>query len=892
MKRVTKVLAVLLVLVLAMGAIPVQAAAAPARKKASKVLYLGGCTGTKADGTKAKFYESVKASKLLKNYSSKTMDIKLESSNTDVCKVSNSNGTITAVGRGKAKITISVRSKANEKLLHADPIVVTITVKKNADPDFSITGIKDGGEYKVGDSLTVVMTRKNDDDYRSLTCAEKGVTITKKNDVGSKYVVKFKEAGEYNFTATTFQSNTYKGATQKKTFKVTVKGAAPTPTVTPTPTTAPTDKPTPTPVASDVKVKQTALDTIELTGVANAADLKAKDLKIYYTVGDFSIDKTGISSVTADGDTLKVQMLSNFDGNTEYYVTYTGFTGDPLKFKAATAATKDIAAIKVTKQRVLINKNEDIGLRYYNADGVDITSAVATTVIPAMTVIEGGISDFYVVSGNQIYFLNADKTAVVEISVMTGTSNTGSPIYVTTRAAITSYQPQFKEFIYTVTTEDGVYMKTNETQVHSFSRDAVNPVIEGYFVYEDEAGNKTYKTLDEEMISGIGTTDPTILMDGVKSVAGGWGLIANKTGATVVLFYKGDKVFAQAPVTVLEERKPASVTATVSKASLNVNGAANDSLDIVAVVKDQYGNELKGQPLVITQTDNTKTTTATVPFSGFDSNGKLTVPGGTITMNSGVKTGIIIATVSCGNISSAPISFSVADYAEANIWTLASNPDSASIAMDNSIKQGDAAPSEVRLSIEGRNGAFSVRKEIMVFYPGKQPTAQIKASDLGVTPGTKTYIFTVQKDGSFMSAFPANVITNTSTELVFKSFDYQSRLEAGTYVITAYQLVPGTENSQIGSIGQRTIIVTNNQAPVQFRQVKDKSTAVTAVDVARDCFEFYIDGKKLDPTAVIDADVSFSGTGSKYVKSVKLSYNNTVYGDYVQNVSISGSVIN
>ena len=184
MKRVTKLLAAILALVLVIGSIPVSAASTPSLKKTSKILYLGGCKGKKANGTAAKFYESVKASKLLSGFKSSTMDIKLESSNEKVAKVSNSNGTITAVGRGTAKVMITVRNKSTEKTIFAKE--VKITVKKNADADFSITGIKDGGEYEVGKSLTVVLTRKADDDYRKLTVDKSGVSLTKKNDVGSK----------------------------------------------------------------------------------------------------------------------------------------------------------------------------------------------------------------------------------------------------------------------------------------------------------------------------------------------------------------------------------------------------------------------------------------------------------------------------------------------------------------------------------------------------------------------------------------------------------------------------------------------------------------------------------------------------------------------------------
>ena len=89
MKKAVKLLAAVLALVLVIGAIPVQAASTISFKKSSKILYLGGCIGKKANGKKAKYYSFLKVKNNLKGFNSKTMDIKLESEDTSVCTVSN-----------------------------------------------------------------------------------------------------------------------------------------------------------------------------------------------------------------------------------------------------------------------------------------------------------------------------------------------------------------------------------------------------------------------------------------------------------------------------------------------------------------------------------------------------------------------------------------------------------------------------------------------------------------------------------------------------------------------------------------------------------------------------------------------------------------------------------
>lgn len=879
MKRVTKLLAAILALVLVIGSIPVSAASTPSLKKSSKILYLGGCKGTKANGTKANFSESVKASKLLKGFKSKTMDIKLESSNEKVAKVSNTNGTITAVGRGTAKVMITVRNKSTEKTIFAK--AVKITVKKNADADFSITGIKDGDEFEVGKSVTVVLTRKSDDDYRKLTVDKSGVSLTKKNDVGSKYTVKFNEAGTYTFTAITYQSSTYAGATAKKTLTVTVKGAAPTPT----PTATPTATPTPTAAPSSYSVKQTALDTFVISGVANAADIKAKDIKIYTLLtNDIEINKSAyIKSVTANGTDVTVVMLSNLESDTVHYVQVGNSSAAPLSFKAVGGSEMDIAKVEVTNTKVLYNTMADLGLKFYNAEGVDITNNVKDKVLVEITNAEQNVYDAYA-SGTQVYFSLPNKVHYFNISVLKGYVN-GSPVYLKQdNIAIMSYEPQFDRIIYTVTNDDGVYMKATDTLSNSFTIDNTGAVLEVLFVYKDAVtGKETYKTIAEEGIEKVDTNNGKVMFIGSAASTGGYKLIPNNTGVCTVVLYKNGRDYAVAEVEIKAAKKVSTITATVNKTFLNVNPAASDSIEITAVVKDQYGDVMKDQPITISQVDTTLAN-GVVSFGAF-ADGKLIVPGASVAF---AKEGVITAKVSCGT-ESCNVMFQIADKTEATAWRL-SNPEISVYAMDTAIKEGDVKPQVTTISVQGVNGNYTVKKEFLKFR-GSAVTAQLKASDFGLAEGTKVYVYTIQKDGQYLTALP-DLVTDDSQEVKFQAYEYQKKLAAGQYTFTAYSLVLGANNSQIAIVGQKSIVVSNSQPAVSYKFVKDKTTETAPIAIATDCYEFYIDGKKLPAPAIIDADVAINGDGtSKLVKSVTITFNNTVYGDFQQKVTLAGADI-
>ena len=874
MKKVTKVLALVLALVLVIGAIPVQAADKISFKKSSKILYLGGCIGKKANGKKAKYYSFLKVKNNLKGFDSKTMDVKLEADDESIVTVSNKTAKITAKKRGTTEVTVTVRNKKTEQTLFAKNL--EITVKKNSDKNFEVSGIADGKEYKVSDKITVKMPRTNDDDYRRLTCSSSDVKLDKTGSYGSEYTVTFKKAGTYTIKAETYQTSTYKGTIQSKSFTVTVKGEdKPEPTATPTP------------VASKLTAKQTALDTVEITGFANPADIKAADLEIYYEIADTKIDWTLIKEVKADGDKLIVTMYSDFTGDLEYKI---GKKGDkdiqPGSFKAITATEKDIASIGVTTNKVLVDELTKVEIKYYNKDKIDITKNVEGKVFPNITL----ISDTYdaYASGDQVCLLKANIAAKFEISVYIGQDDRGEAINRKGDFTVVSYQPQPQGFIYTVKEDNGTYLKDTDTLSTSFALNATNPVIEVLFKYVDATGKVAYRTIAEEGITKIEPADKTILFMGGQSPTGGYYLKPNKSGTTTLLFYKGDTLVPNvtAKVTVLGEAKASAVTATLSKTTLNVNAMLGDKLEIKVTVKDQYGNELKGQPITIEQTEQTKNSTGIANFGSFV-DGVLVVNGSDIVLNSGRTQGTISAIIKSGS-GQYPVSFNVANVDSATTAVLKSNPDQTSVTLKTGIKAGDVKPETFTISIQSVNGAYTVKNENMRLYT-KQVQNPIKSSDLGVADGTTVYLYTIRftgKDGQtkFISS-PSALITDGVTEVIFKAYDLQTKLDEGTYIIQAYKVVTGASNSTISAIGQKTINVVNDQPAVAYKQVKFTSTMLDGVDVVKECFEFYIDGKKLETLDIPAVEMNKADDGTKFVKKVTLRIHNDVYGDCDYNIS-------
>lgn len=867
MKKVTKVLALVLALVLVIGVVPVQAASSVSLKKSSKVLYLGGCIGKKANGKKASYYSFLKVKKFLKNFDSKTMDVKLESEDPSIASVSNKTAKITAKKRGTTEVIVTVRNKKTEQTLMSKSL--EIVVKKNSDKNFEVSGITDGKEYKVGDKITVKMPRTNDDDYRRLTCSSSDVKLDKTGSYGSEYTVTFKKAGTYTIKAETYQTSTYKGTIYSKSFNVTVKGEdKPEPTVTPTP------------VASKLTAKQTALDTVEITGFANPAEIKASDLEIYYEVFDAKIDWTLIKEVKAADDKLIITMITNFTGDTEFKVAKKGDKDAVASFKAISATEKDIASMSVTPNKVLVNTETEVEVKYFNKDKIDITSSVKDKVYPMINVLSDPL-DAYAI-GTSVCLLKANIAAKFEISVYIGQDGIGNPIYVKNEFVVVSEVSKPNGFKYTVKEDNGTYLKETDTLSTSFAINATNPVIEVLFEYIDPTtGKSSFNTLSQEGITKIEPADKTILFIGAQSPTGGYYLKPNKPGTTSLLFYKGDAVVPNvtAKVTVLGEAKASSVVATVSKQTLNVNPMLSDKLEIKVTVKDQYGKELKDQPITIEQTEQTKNNTGIASFGTFV-DGVLVVNGSNIVLNAGRTQGTIQAVIKSGS-GQYTVQFNVANIETANTAVLTSNPEQSSITLKTGIKAGDVKPETFSISIQSRNGAYTVKNENMVLYP-KQVANPIKNTDLGVADGATVYLYSIRytdknNQSKYLTTLPA-LATDGVTEVIFKAYDYQSKLEEGTYIIQAYKVVAGTANSNITPIGQKTINVVNDQPVIGYKQTKVTTTYSVDVDVVKDCFEFTVDGKKLEVLEVVAAEMNTAADGTKFVKSATIRINNDVYG--------------
>ena len=134
-------------------------------------------------------------------------------------------------------------------------------------------------------------------------------------------------------------------------------------------------------------------------------------------------------------------------------------------------------------------------------------------------------------------------------------------------------------------------------------------------------------------------------------------------------------------------------------------------------------------------------------------------------------------------------------------------------------------------------------------------------------------------------------MTNTGNELVITTYDAGKKLPEGTYVISFFKVVAGSADSEVSLLDEKVLTVTDNQPQVVVTQKKVTTTYKTAIEVVKDCFEFTLDGTKLESSAVVDADINTSAFGEISVQKIKIKFKNDVYGEYIQELTDLGADI-
>ena len=893
MKRFYKVLAVVLALILVVGVVPASAASSDlSLTKTKKTIFVDGCRGTTAAGKEAKYYSYAGIKKIVKNFDSKTMDIKLDSSDPSVVSTDDKKDRVNAVAPGKAAVTVNVFKKKSSELLFSKSIVVT--VKKNATAKtLLVNGIKDGDKFKVKDSVTVSLTRKSgsDTDLRRLTASGDGVTIS---EAGTrKFKVTFTKAGTYTLTAEAYMSEKYDGATAFKSFAVTVTDDTKE-------EEKKDDKKEEEKKAGKLEAVQIAADAFKLTGSSITSAYTKDSVKMYYLIANTRVDFHGeVKSVSVTDNTATVTMFSNLEQDQTYYVV---FGEEEASFKTikldANDPVKSIKSIVLKTHTATINESVDIEFVYYDATGVDITNIVKSLADSRveLTVTAGDTNGYVDTASRTINIYEKGKAVTIKYSLTTDYEPVNyTPITVSGTGNIVGVEkvlPVVSSSIWTLSNDgDANYLKKTDKTNDTICVGDSGYVLEVLYVYSDG----TVKTPKE--LGAVATSvNESVLMIGGTGASGGDLLIPNQTGETYIKYKVGDQELPGIRISVKPERKASSIVATVDKPKLNINVGVNDSIEIDAVVKDQYGTEMKNEPLYIVQKE-ASLKDVTVSFGSF-LNGKLIVMGSDCTIIGTSPVYNVVADVTNGNGLSRTVSFTVRDipFDSSKLTTYSATLEvEGDLNIDTGLVNGKQNDKETHVYVSFTSDGFSLC-ETVGYIRANAPTTALKASDFSLTAGKQIVYMTIQylPEGGSETYITSGVNIDVEDNYFYMTFDPVAagkKLGKGRYTLKAYLITLGETSSVINKqvTPVRVITVKDNAlvgSYVQKKETLNISGPVNNSNIA-EFFDFYLEGEKLDPSQITSVDFSGGADGkTAFITSVTFTLTNDPYGPFQQTIKV------
>jgi len=930
MKKFFKALALVLALVLVIGAIPASAATTFTMKKDVKRVYLGGAQGKKADGTQCKTSSKYRISKLINGFDAATMTLKLESSDKTIVKTNNSKRKVYGKKIGSATVKISVYDKESGILLDGS-LSATIEVKKNADPTTVMAQIFDANgamvdptaKFALNTPYTVVISRKDaagnqiDTDKRSIVCVSDNkddVEIAEANKYTTKYTITFKKAGKFMFNISNYQSTTWNAPIN--TFEFPVEAGY---------------------VVNDVK--QVALDKVRFTFDTEVSGLIPENFNTYYEVDGKHVYPTAAQAVDID-PTDKTQavvtFLSNFEGGKTYYFEYGDSTkrediakenedGELVKLfiVAATVNADSADKILIPAQEVTAGKETSIIYQVVDKNGLDITSFVKEQYDKGLGEFSFELAnpdlDAYLTDSNttdpKIFVTVAGKTYTVKATYSWWSNDAGKMLTAPGSGSVASIaeavlKRDTSKFQGIISQSDKVLVKDDNTinaEVTALTPWSVSDndvFLQAAIGYVNERNGKvTYETLGTK--GGIEfdkyyvkSSNDNVVMVAVNTPYNDDGrvkLTANQKGSASLIVYgqkagKADVVVGIVTVNVVEAREARRITVTASKKNINKVNAA-DKIEFEVKLFDQFDKAgtipgktvdiewFKGNNVTFTKMEGKsiadKITVTPAQFGVTDT---------TITNNT-----MLLKFTITGTQISETVQINVGYEDAAEKQRLVVTADTVDTAIKFGLTADDMKVVEIKLDGETKNG-YAVNGADLAFIE-EAPATRPAVSGGAVAP----YVFTISKDGKLMheadinnfavgahSSLLANIVKDASDPTVSPA---AVKLQAGTYVIIAYkqtvQTIDGAEKIIVSRLDSKQLVVTENKPSftITTTDVAEKLDNFSQAELKR-AFKVVYDGKEItDAYGIEFTGLNVNGeTKSCYVAKVKFKVGNDTVG--------------
>jgi len=461
---------------------------------------------------------------------------------------------VTGVKPGTAKVTVKVTYKTStKKNAKAKTKKLTYTMKV-AKASVALSG---ESAVAVG-STTKLTTTKKASSRAKITYTSSDETIATVSEDGT---VKGVKAGKATITAKLVIGKDTATATQEVEVKKYVLKS----------------------------VAQTKADTFETSITGATKDIKTTDITVKNTENNVIVPVKSVSVDSKDATKVTFTTFAGLTDGKTYDVTLDGTT------KQVVVSDGKVVSVTVNKLTVPVATETEIKLVSKDANGVILDESAYGSQDSSKYDFSLTTSNGYV-NGSKLYLNKIGDTATAEVTYKTGKyDQNGKPEGNVTSGKVTitavdqAAVNNFAVKISSVTTKKFDKIDAN-TQIAVGETVANGNAKFAYFQIKDADGNEVSNYYNYSVES----SDKSILMLGSSNLDTDKKVLVTpvKAGTAYILIKKDDKIVNSVAVTVVAERKVATMDVNKASATLSNTSRLSQTATVTASFKDQYAKDI------------------------------------------------------------------------------------------------------------------------------------------------------------------------------------------------------------------------------------------------------------------------------------------------------------
>ena len=668
-------------------------------------------------------------------------------------------------------------------------------------------------------------------------------------------------------------------------------------------------------IPEPISMRQVSLNSVEVTFDKVVTGLLASDFKAYYLLaGETKYYPSAVERVTMFENKAIVKFYSNFREGTEYYLEYLWMHAGG--FTTVQVPSDAVANVQLIGQTLAAGNQYDIHYKLFDKNGVDITDAPSLyggTISFSANVDESVARIENNGSRAKIYVAEKDREFTIT-GTYSWTSADGKPCMVRGSADFESRAPFTwtlgDVYVLPVTMESDKVIRYGSLNTNAAkqliivdgaeygnaSAIAVGVEYRLRYNYETEDYRSRYETFQDAGNLGpyksykVVSTDENILKITEDSGYDRVGIIPVSAGTVTLNIYGVNELGESTQIgtydaTVYEKSVPVTITPVATSEKILLNYAyAEDCISFRVDVKDQYDKYMNGAKITIQQKED-----SSYKYVGPESisAGKdVVLTPADFTSSIGDNNTTITLELSCGSKTSL-FSFTMGNEAEVVTY----KPVLSSTNINTGIRY-DNYPEYLKVSLEGITwSGYSGMGHELKFVDARP----VFGAEFDDTYQNGDIVYTVLKDGVLLSGDmiknfdrDTNTFYGVSMQMMGENMPPQAvKMDAGTYVIEVYQLMPITNDpSRImyRILDHVSFTVTDNQTLPTFSKTDraEKLVALTNSEIRR---AFEVKFMNYDVSSNVMYDFTSDGS-TAYIKSLSYTINNPILGCYTVSVTV------